>query len=367
MSEQNSELSREAVEAALAKVVEPHLGRDLVSAGCVGAIHIEGDRLRVDLVMGFPVRGIAADLGKLVRGALAGLPASSIEVGVSTAIEPRETDAQDPVALPGVRNVIAVSSGKGGVGKSTTAVNLALALSGEGARVGLLDADIYGPSLPRMLGISGRPSSKDGKRFQPLTHYGVQAMSAGFLIDEEEPMVWRGAMATQALEQLMRDTEWDDLDYLIVDMPPGTGDIQLTLAQRVKVAGAVIVTTPQDIALLDASRGYRMFEKVGVPVLGIIENMGMHHCSECGHEEHVFGEGGGQHMAEKYGLDLLGSLPLDIRIREQADSGKPSVVADPDGAIAHAYRELARTMAARLALRHTDAAGAFPEISISDD
>jgi ATP-binding protein involved in chromosome partitioning len=362
-----SELSRESVEAALANVVEPHLGRDLLSAGCVDDIRVEGDRVRVDLCMGFPVRRLAVELGALVRGALAGLPAASIEVGVRSRIEPREADPNDPVALPGVRNVIAVSSGKGGVGKSTTAVNLALALSEEGARVGLLDADIYGPSLPRMMGISGRPSSKDGKRFQPLTHYGVQAMSAGFLIDEEEPMVWRGAMATQALEQLMRDTEWNDLDYLLVDMPPGTGDIQLTLAQRVKVAGAVIVTTPQDIALLDANRGYKMFEKVGVPVLGVIENMGMHCCSECGHEEHIFGEGGARRLADKHGLDLLGSLPLDIRIREQADSGKPSVVADPEGSIAEAYREVARNMTARLSLRHADAASAFPEISVSDD
>ena len=361
-----SEVSREAVEQALASVVEPHLQRDLVSAGCVEAIHLDGDCVRIELVMGFPVRRIALALRDAVRAALSGLPGvRSVDVDITSRIGPRE-QADDPSALPGVRNIIAVSSGKGGVGKSTTAVNLALALSDEGARVGILDADIYGPSLPRMLGISGRPSSKDGKRFQPLTHYGVQAMSAGFLIDEEEPMVWRGAMATQALEQLMRDTDWNDLDYLIVDMPPGTGDIQLTMAQRVKLAGAVVVTTPQDIALLDANRGYKMFEKVGVPVLGVIENMGMHCCSECGHEEHIFGAGGGKKLAEKYGLDLLGSLPLDIRIREQADSGKPTVVADPDGPLAEAYREVARKMAARLALRHANASAGFPKISIEN-
>ncbi|MDX5364052.1 MAG: iron-sulfur cluster carrier protein ApbC [Pseudazoarcus pumilus] len=362
-----SELKREAVEAALATVVEPHLQRDLVSAGCVDAIHLDGDFVRIALVMGFPVRRIAMSLRDAVRAAVAPLPGvRSVDVDITSRIGPLEP-AEDPSAIPGVRNLIAVSSGKGGVGKSTTAVNLALALSDEGARVGILDADIYGPSLPRMLGISGRPSSKDGKRFQPLTQYGVQAMSAGFLIDEEEPMVWRGAMATQALEQLMRDTEWHDLDYLIVDMPPGTGDIQLTMAQRVKLAGAVVVTTPQDIALLDANRGYKMFEKVGVPVLGVIENMGMHCCSECGHEEHIFGAGGGQKLAEKYGLDLLGSLPLDIRIREQADSGKPTVVAEPDGALADAYREVARNMAARLALRHAGSVGGgFPKISIEN-
>jgi len=361
-----SEVSREAVEQALACVVEPHLQRDLVSAGCVEAIHLDGDRVRVELVLGFPVRRIATGLRDTVRAALSGRTGvRSVDVDVTSRIEPREPSTE-PTALPGVRNVVAVSSGKGGVGKSTTAVNLALALSDEGARVGILDADIYGPSLPRMLGISGRPSSKDGKRFQPLTHYGVQAMSAGFLIDEDEPMVWRGAMATQALEQLMRDTDWNDLDYLIVDMPPGTGDIQLTLAQRVKVAGAVVVTTPQDIALLDANRGYKMFEKVGVPVLGVIENMGMHCCSACGHQEHIFGAGGGKRLAERYGLDLLGSLPLDIRIREQADGGTPTVVADPEGELAEAYREVARNMAARLALRHAAQPSGFPTITMSD-
>jgi ATP-binding protein involved in chromosome partitioning len=362
-----TELKREAVEAALASIVEPHLQRDLVSAGCVDAIHLDGDCVRIALVMGFPVRRIALALRDSVRAVVSKLPGvCSVDVDVTSRIGPREP-VDDPSAVPGVRNIVAVSSGKGGVGKSTTAVNIALALSDEGARVGVLDADIYGPRLPRMLGISGSPSSKDGKRFRPLTQYGVQAMSAGFLIDEDEPMVWRGAMATQALEQLMRDTEWNDLDYLIVDMPPGTGDIQLTLAQRVKLAGAVVVTTPQDIALLDANRGYKMFEKVGVPVLGVIENMGMHCCSECGHQEHIFGAGGGRKLAEKHGLDLLGSLPLDIRIREQADSGKPTVVADPDGTLAGAYREVARNMAARLALRHAGSVGGgFPKISIEN-
>lgn len=363
-----NELTSEAVEAALSGYHEPHMDSDVVAAGCVEAIRIDGGRVSVDLCFGFPLKRIAAQLREKLAATLADLPgASAVDINVRSAIASHGGDAADASAIPGVRNVIAVASGKGGVGKSTTAVNLALALSDEGARVGMLDADIYGPSLPRMLGISGRPSTRDGKRFQPLTGYGLQAMSAGFLMDEEEPMVWRGAMATQALEQLMRETDWHDLDYLIVDMPPGTGDIQLTLAQRVKVAGAVIVTTPQDIALLDAVRGLKMFEKVGVPVLGIVENMGMHHCSQCGHEEHVFGEGGGVHMAHKYGLELLGSLPLDIRIREQADSGKPTVVAEPDGSLAAAYRVIARTVAARLASPAVTRKGGAPRISIESN
>src|SRR5690606_29762365 len=265
-----------------------------------------------------------------------------------------------------VKNIIAVSSGKGGVGKSTTAVNLALALAAEGARVGLLDADIYGPSLPRMLGISGRPDSRDGKKLVPLVNYGIQAMSAGFMIDEETPMIWRGPMATQALQQLLRDTAWQDLDYLVVDLPPGTGDIQLTLAQKVPVTGAVVVTTPQDIALLDARKGFRMFEKVHVPVLGIVENMSTHVCSRCGHEEPIFGAGGGGRMAAQYRLELLGSLPLDVRIREQADGGKPTVVAEPDGRLAQIYREIARKAAARLSLQARDYSSRFPKITISN-
>ena len=362
-----SELNPNAVRAALAAHPVPWLDRDLVSSGCVESVAVDGRKVGIDLCLGFPLRRGGDEMREAVRAALAGLDGiDAVEVRIRSEIQPREADPADPSALPGVRNVIAVSSGKGGVGKSTTAVNLALALADEGARVGVLDADLYGPSLPRMLGISGRPRSYDGKRFRPLMNYGLQAMSAGFLVDEEEPMIWRGSMVTQALEQLMRETEWQDLDYLVVDMPPGTGDVQLTLAQRVKVGGAVVVTTPQDIALLDATKGLKMFEKVGVPVLGIIENMGMHHCSHCGHEEHVFGEGGGLRMAEKYGIDFLGSLPLDIRIREQADSGMPTVVADPDGSLAAAYRRIARAVVARLSLRAVTASAAFPRISISD-
>ena len=268
--------------------------------------------------------------------------------------------------MDNVKNVIAVASGKGGVGKSTTAVNLALALVHEGARVGLLDADIYGPSQPRMLGIHEHPESKDGKTMEPLENYGVQSMSIGYLIDEDSPMIWRGPMVTQALEQLLRETNWHDLDYLVIDLPPGTGDVQLTLSQKIPVSGAVIVTTPQDIALLDARKGLKMFEKVDIDVLGIVENMSTHICSRCGHEEHIFGAGGGARMAADYGVELLGSLPLDISIRENADGGRPSVVADPEGRIAQAYCEIARKVAAKLARKAKDYSHKFPSIVIQN-
>ena len=276
--------------------------------------------------------------------------------------------AQRGVALlPNVKNIIAVASGKGGVGKSTTAANLALALAAEGASVGLLDADIYGPSQPMMMGVEGRPESDDGKTMEPLENYGVQVMSIGFLVDKDEAMIWRGPMATQALEQLLRQTNWRDLDYLIIDMPPGTGDIQLTLSQRVPMTGAVIVTTPQDIALLDAKKGIKMFEKVGVPILGIVENMAVHVCSNCGHTEHIFGIDGGKKMAAEYDMDYLGALPLDINIRLQADSGKPTVVADPDGNVAQIYKAVARQVAVKIASKAKDFSSKFPSIKISQD
>jgi ATP-binding protein involved in chromosome partitioning len=268
--------------------------------------------------------------------------------------------------VPGIKNIIAVASGKGGVGKSTTAVNLALALAAEGAQVGVLDADIYGPSQPMMLGIAGRPESNDGKTINPMEAYGLQAMSIGFLIDADTPMVWRGPMVTQALEQLLKDTNWRDLDYLVVDMPPGTGDIQLTLAQKVPVTGAVIVTTPQDIALIDARKGLKMFEKVGVPIVGIVENMSMHVCSKCGHAEAIFGEGGAKKMCADYQVPFLGGLPLDIRIREQTDAGRPTVIADPDGKVAHIYREIARRTAVFVAQKAEDFSAKFPSIVIQN-
>ena len=356
------------LQAALSCCIEPHLQRDLVSAGCISTLQSDDNgKVSAVIQLGFPARRTHPALRQQVHNVLSAVEGvSAVEVRIETRIEAAHADPADPTALPNVRNVIGVSSGKGGVGKSTTAVNLALALSDEGARVGMLDADVYGPSLPRMLGIAGRPRSRDGKHFQPLMNYGLQVMSAGFLVDEEEPMIWRGSMVTQAIGQLLRETEWKELDYLVVDMPPGTGDIQLSLAQQVRLAGAVIVTTPQDIALLDATRGLKMFDKVGVPVLGVIENMAMHVCTQCGHAEHVFGAGGGGRMAEKYDLELLGSLPLDIRIREQADSGMPTVVADPDGALAQSYREIARSLAARLSLRRLEGTRSAPLIVMSD-
>ncbi len=348
----------EQIRQALSGYTEPHLGADLVSAGAVKQVN-DG---QLTLELGFPAARYQAEL-KASLAALPGLAGVDIQVGWQIASHAVQHNLKP---LPGIRNIIAVASGKGGVGKSTVAANLALGLAAEGARVGLLDADIYGPSQPRMLGISGHPVSPDGKRMRPMENHGVQCMSIGFLIDEEQPMVWRGPMVTQALSQLLNDTDWQDLDYLIVDMPPGTGDTQLTLAQRVPVSGAVIVTTPQDIALLDARRGLKMFEKVNVAILGIVENMSTHICSNCGHEEAIFGAGGGTRMAEQYEVPMLGALPLDIRIREQADGGTPTVAAEPDGELAARYRDIARRAAANLALKGRDYSARFPKIVVEE-
>lgn len=361
-----STVTRQAVEEALAACVDPYLGQDLVSAKQIRDIGIGDGRVAVHVQLGYPAAGYADRLGESVKSALAGLPGlTDVEVTVDWSVAAHAVQ-NNLKRMSNVKNIIAVASGKGGVGKSTVAVNLALGLAAEGARVGLLDADIYGPSQPRMMGLSGKPESRDGKSMEPMENYGVQTMSIGYLIDEETPMVWRGPMVTQALTQLLGETNWRDLDYLVVDMPPGTGDIQLTLAQKVPVSGAIIVTTPQDIALLDARKGLKMFEKVNVPVLGIVENMSTHICSRCGHEEYIFGSGGGEAMARQYNVDLLGSLPLDIRIREQADGGKPSVVADPDGAISASYRDIARRAAAKLSLRARDFSARFPNIVVED-
>ncbi|MBK8509634.1 MAG: iron-sulfur cluster carrier protein ApbC [Candidatus Competibacter sp.] len=359
-------VTRADVETALKGYVDPYLDQDLIAAKCVKAIQIDGSRLSLDIELGYPAAGYRDTLTAALRERLAALPAiSSVEIKLESKIVAHEVQ-KGLKPLPGVKNIIAVASGKGGVGKSTTAVNLALALSAEGATVGVLDADIYGPSQPRMLGSNDRPESPDGKSLNPVLSHGIQSMSIGYLIEEETPMVWRGPMVTQALEQLLRDTRWQDLDYLVIDLPPGTGDTQLTLSQKVPVSGAVIVTTPQDIALLDARRGLKMFEKVEVPVLGVVENMSIHICSNCGHEEHIFGEGGGQRMAEQYSVPFLGSLPLDIRIREETDNGRPTVVAEPDSRIAGLYRDIARRAAARLSLQAKNYSHKFPNIIIQN-
>ena len=355
------------VRELLGSLIDPTTGKDYLAGKAIKGVAVSGDDVTVEIVLGYPAKSVLEPVRKQVEGALKNLPNVG-RVSVNTGYKIVPHAVQGGVKLiPGVRNIVAVASGKGGVGKSTVAVNLALALAAEGATVGILDADIYGPSQPLMLGLQGqRPQSGDGKTLEPMESHGVQAMSIGFLIDLDQPMVWRGPMVTQALEQLLRDTRWRDLDYLIVDMPPGTGDIQLTLAQKVPVTGAVIVTTPQDIALMDARKGLKMFEKVNIPILGIVENMATHVCSNCGHEEHIFGAGGGERMAKQHGVALLGSLPLDIRIREQADSGNPTVAAEPDSNIARAYREIARRVAVKIAEKQQDYGGAFPKIVIQN-
>ena len=352
---------------ALQSVNDPNTGKDFVSTKALKNLQINGSDVSFDVELGYPAKSqIPAMRAALVAAARRVSGVGNVSVNISMNIVAHA--AQRGVALlPSVKNIVAVASGKGGVGKSTTAVNLALALAAEGAAVGLLDADIYGPSQPMMMGIDGRPESPDGKTMEPLENYGVQVMSIGFLVNQDEAMIWRGPMATQALEQLLRQTNWKDLDYLIVDLPPGTGDIQLTLSQRVPMTGAVIVTTPQDIALLDARKGIKMFEKVGVPILGIVENMAVHICTNCGHVEHIFGEGGGKKMAADYAMDYLGALPLDIRIRLQADSGKPTVVADPDGEVAGIYKAVARQVAIKIAAKAKDFSSKFPSIKISKD
>jgi ATP-binding protein involved in chromosome partitioning len=350
---------------ALKTVVDPNTERDFVSARQIKNMRVEGGDVSFDVELGYPAKSQLAGMRKaLITAARTVAGVENVSVNVTTKVTAHAVQ-RGVQLLPQVKNIIAVASGKGGVGKSTTAVNLALALAAEGATVGILDADIYGPSQPMMLGIEGRPESVDGSSMEPMENYGVQVMSIGFLVDSDNPMIWRGPMATQALEQLLRQTNWRELDYLIVDMPPGTGDIQLTLSQKVPLTGAVIVTTPQDIALLDARKGLKMFEKVGVPILGIVENMAVHICTQCGHAEHIFGADGGKRMATEYGVDYLGALPLAMNIREQADSGKPTVVSDPDGEIAGIYKALARKVAVKVAVKAKDFSSKFPSISIS--
>jgi ATP-binding protein involved in chromosome partitioning len=350
---------------ALRSVVDPQTQQDFVSGKQLRNLRIDGDQVSFDVELGYPAKSLIPSIRSALIAAARGVPGVgnvSVNVGFKVIAHAVQRGVQ---LLPQVRNIIAIASGKGGVGKSTTTVNLALALAAEGARVGILDADIYGPSQPTMMGISGRPESLDGQSMQPLENHGVQVMSIGFIVEPDQAMIWRGPMATQALEQLLRQTNWSDLDYLLVDMPPGTGDIQLTLSQRVPITGAVIVTTPQDIALIDAQRGMSMFEKVGVPVLGIVENMAVYCCPNCGHTEHIFGADGGRKMAEQRGVPYLGALPLTMKIREQADSGTPTVIAEPDGEIAAIYKSVARQVAVKVAQKAKDFSSKFPTISVS--
>ena len=350
---------------ALKTVVDPHTGKDFVTTRALKNLRIEGSDVAFQVELGYPAKSQHGALRKALIAAARSVPGVgnvSVELSMRIASHAVQRGVQ---LLPKVKNVIAVASGKGGVGKSTTTVNLALALAAEGASVGILDADIYGPSQPMMMGLSGRPESEDGKTIQPLENYGVQVMSIGFMIEPDQAMIWRGPMATQALDQLLHQTQWRELDYLLIDMPPGTGDIALTLSQRVPLTGAIIVTTPQDIALLDAKKGLKMFEKVGVPILGIVENMAVYVCPGCGHTEHIFGADGGKKMAAEYAVDYLGALPLNMSIREQADSGRPSVVADPEGEIAAIYKAVARQVAVKIALKAKDFSAKFPTISVS--
>ena len=360
-------MDQAALMAALQSVIDPNTGKDFVSTKLLKNLRAQGASVSFDVTLGYPARSQIAPSRQMLEDAALSVPGvQQATANVDFKIIAHSVQRGVPL-LPGVKNMIAVASGKGGVGKSTTAANLALALAAEGARVGMLDADIYGPSQPVMFGIHGRPHTPDGQSMEPMENHGVQVSSIGFLIDMDQPMVWRGPLVVQALEQLLRQTNWRDLDYLVIDMPPGTGDVHLTLSQKIPVTGAVIVTTPQDIALLDARKGYKMFEKVGIPVMGVVENMAMHVCSNCGHIEHIFGQGGGEKMAAEYGLEYLGGLPLDIHIREDADGGRPTVVARPDSELAAQYRRIARRVAVKVAEKAKDMSSKFPSIVIKND
>jgi len=359
-------VSEQQVQDALKALIDPNTRQDFIATKSARNIKINGGAVTLDVVLPYPAKTVIDRIKAQVEAAIkaiAGVDSATATVSWKIVAHSVQKGVK---LIPGVKNIIAVASGKGGVGKSTTAVNLALALAAEGAKVGMLDADIYGPSQPTLLGINGRPESEDGQLLEPMIGHGIQAMSIGFLIDVDTPMVWRGPMVTQALEQLLNNTKWKDLDYLVVDLPPGTGDIQLTLAQRVPVTGAVIVTTPQDIALIDARKGLKMFEKVGVPILGVVENMSLHICSKCGNEEPIFGVGGGQKMCDDYNTEFLGGLPLDMRIRVETDAGTPTVVAAPESRIAEIYHGIARRVAVKVGDLAVDHSAKFPSIVIQN-
>ena len=363
-------ITEQGLMEALAQVRDPYTAKDYVSTRALRNVSISGGDVAFDVEIGYPAKSLVPELRQKLVAAAKSLPGvDNVSVNIVSKIIAHSVQ-RGVQLLPGVKNIIAVASGKGGVGKSTTAVNLALALAAEGANVGLLDADIYGPSQPLMTSTSGKPESLDGKLMEPLVAHGLRVMSIGFLIEGDQAMIWRGPMASQALDQLLHQTHWgtapdDELDYLVVDMPPGTGDIQLSLSQRVPVTGAVMVTTPQDIALLDVKKGINMFQKVGVPILGIVENMAVHICSQCGHAEHIFGQEGGKRLAQAQGLEYLGALPLSLQIREQADGGQPTVVAAPASAEAGIYRDIARRVAAEIAGSGRDYTHKFPTIKVS--
>lgn len=360
-------LTEQQIKAALAAAVDPNTGKDYVAGKALKNLKIDGDDVAFDIELAYPAKTQIDAIRKQVIAAVKAVPGvGNVSANVYSKIVAHSVQLGVKL-MPGVKNIIAVASGKGGVGKSTTAVNLALALAQEGAKVGILDADIYGPSQPQMLGLAGQqPESKDGQTMEPLEAYGVKANSIGFMVDVETPMVWRGPMVAQALDQLLGQTNWSDLDYLVVDMPPGTGDVQLSMSQKVPVTGAVIVTTPQDIALIDARKGLKMFEKVNIPILGIVENMSIHVCSNCGHAEHIFGEGGGAKMCADYGVEFLGSLPLELSIRQMADGGKPTVVGAPDSKAAEIYRGIARRIAVKIGEKAKDMTSKFPNIVVQN-
>ena len=360
----SQEITSEDCKESLKKIIDTDLEKNIVDGGLLKSVEVLAGVINVSFKYEHAAKSKHAQMRASIQQTLRSLPGIK-RVDVSIEMQVATHSAQRGVQLiPKVKNIIAIASGKGGVGKSTTTVNLALALSAEGARVGVLDADIYGPSIPTMLGITGVPESEDGSTIYPKEGHGLQASSIGFLMDKDEAMIWRGPMVTQALEQLLRQTKWDDLDYLLVDMPPGTGDIHLTLSQRVPVTGAVIVTTPQEIALMDARKGLKMFQKVNVPILGIVENMSLHICSKCGHQEHIFGSGGAQKMSDDYGVPILGRMPLDMRIREHADDGRPSLVSDPDGEASLLYKKMARNLSVTIARLTKDMTHRFPKIVV---